>query len=70
MDIARWLIPRANGQSATYPKTVLSLGGRFGYRNQGQTANAATESFEGDAEANSLLTRPYRAPFVVPERMA
>ena len=60
MDIARWLIPRANGQSATYPKTVLSLGGRFGYRNQGQTANAATESFEGDAEANSLLTRPYR----------
>ena len=39
MDIARWLIPGANGQSATYPRTVLSLGGRFGYRDQGQTAN-------------------------------
>lgn len=39
MDIARWLIPPAQGQSATYPKTVLSLGGRFGYRDQGQTAN-------------------------------
>ncbi len=34
------------------------------------TFDAATESFEGVAEANSLLTRPYRAPFVVPERMA
>ncbi len=31
------------------------------------TFDAATESFEGVAEANSLLTRPYRAPFVVPE---
>jgi predicted dehydrogenase len=39
MDIARWLIPRANGQPATYPKTVVSLGGRFGYEDQGQTAN-------------------------------
>jgi predicted dehydrogenase len=43
MDIARWLIPgsSASGQgvSATFPKTVLSLGGRFGYTDQGQTAN-------------------------------
>ena len=39
MDIARWLIPGADGRSATYPKSVLSLGGRFGYRDQGQTAN-------------------------------
>ncbi len=43
MDIARWLIPAAssNGHSAsaTFPKTVLSLGGRFGYRDQGETAN-------------------------------
>ncbi len=43
MDIARWLIPAASsnghGASATFPKTVLSLGGRFGYRDQGQTAN-------------------------------
>ena len=34
MDIARWGIP-----GATLPKSVLSLGGRFGYEDQGQTAN-------------------------------
>jgi predicted dehydrogenase len=39
MDVARWLIPASHGASATYPKTVLSIGGRFGYRDQGQTAN-------------------------------
>lgn len=39
MDIARWMIPGSSGGSATYPKTVKSLGGRFGYRDQGQTAN-------------------------------
>jgi len=43
MDIARWLIPGASsnghGSSATFPKTVLSVGGRFGYRDQGETAN-------------------------------
>jgi predicted dehydrogenase len=43
MDIARWLIPgtssSGHGASATFPKTVMSLGGRFGYRDQGQTPN-------------------------------
>jgi predicted dehydrogenase len=39
MDIARWLIPASSSASATYPKTVISVGGRFGYRDQGQTAN-------------------------------
>jgi predicted dehydrogenase len=43
MDIARWMIPASSanghGSSATFPKTVLSLGGRFGYRDQGETAN-------------------------------
>lgn len=34
MDIARWMIP-----DATYPKSVFSLGGRFGYVDQGETAN-------------------------------
>jgi predicted dehydrogenase len=34
MDIARWIIP-----GATLPKTVQSLGGRFGYSDQGQTPN-------------------------------
>ena len=40
MDIARWLIPGSNGASATYPKSVRSVGGRFGYRDQGQTPNS------------------------------
>jgi len=39
MDIARWLIPASASGGATYPKSVHSLGGRFGYRDQGQTAN-------------------------------
>jgi predicted dehydrogenase len=34
MDIARWMIP-----GATLPKTVLSLGGRLGHKDQGQTAS-------------------------------
>lgn len=34
MDIARWCIP-----GATLPKSVISVGGRFGYDDQGQTAN-------------------------------
>lgn len=34
MDIARWAIP-----GATLPKSVLSLGGRFGYTDQGETPN-------------------------------
>ena len=34
MDIARWGIP-----GATLPKSVISLGGRFGYKDQGQTPN-------------------------------
>ena len=29
----------------------------------------ATETFPGDAEANALLTRKYRAPFVVPDKV-
>ena len=32
--------------------------------------DAATESFPGDSEANGLLTRAYRPPYVVPEKIA
>jgi predicted dehydrogenase len=43
MDKARWLIPPASAggpsASATFPRSVLSLGGRFGYHDQGETAN-------------------------------
>ncbi|MGE3806870.1 MAG: Gfo/Idh/MocA family protein [Gemmataceae bacterium] len=34
MDIARWMIP-----GATLPKSVVSVGGRFGYKDQGETPN-------------------------------
>jgi hypothetical protein len=34
MDVARWMIP-----GATLPKSVLCLGGRFGYKDQGETPN-------------------------------
>ena len=34
MDIARWMIP-----GATLPRSVVSVGGRFGYKDQGQTPN-------------------------------
>ena len=31
------------------------------------TFDAKTEQFVGDDDANKLLTRPYRKPYVVPE---
>ena len=31
--------------------------------------DAATETFPGDAEANKMLTRDYREPFVVPDKV-
>jgi predicted dehydrogenase len=34
MDVARWMIP-----GATLPDSVVSLGGRFGYKDQGETPN-------------------------------
>lgn len=41
MDIARWAIP-----GATYPKSVWSLGGRFGYKDQGETPNTQLTVFD------------------------
>jgi predicted dehydrogenase len=41
MDIARWMIP-----GATLPKTVLSLGGRIGFKDQGQTASTQLAIFD------------------------
>jgi hypothetical protein len=32
--------------------------------------DAKAEKFVGDPEANALLTRPQRPPFVVPEKMS
>ncbi|MGP8246858.1 MAG: Gfo/Idh/MocA family protein [Bryobacteraceae bacterium] len=33
------------------------------------TFDSATETIQGDKEANAMLTRKYRAPFVVPEKV-
>jgi predicted dehydrogenase len=45
MDVARWAI-----KGATLPRQVWSLGGRFGYEDQGQTPNTQMAVFDyGDA---------------------
>lgn len=41
MDIARWAIPQA-----TLPTSVVSVGGRFGYRDQGETPNTQISVME------------------------
>ncbi len=41
IDMARWMIP-----GATLPKGVFSLGGRFGYEDQGQTANTQVAVYD------------------------
>ncbi|MCA9156630.1 MAG: hypothetical protein KDA38_17710, partial [Planctomycetales bacterium] len=33
------------------------------------TFDPKTEQFVGDDQANQLLTRPYRAPFIVPDKV-
>jgi predicted dehydrogenase len=59
MDIARWMIP-----GATLPKSVVSLGGRFGYTDQGETPNSQITlmDFGGTQlifEVRGLKTNPY-----------
>src|SRR6516225_10337245 len=59
MDKARWAIA-----GATLPRSVLSLGGRFGYKDQGQTPNTQIAVFDyGDAqlifEVRGLKAEPY-----------
>lgn len=41
MDLARWAIP-----GATLPKSVVCVGGRYGYKDQGQTANSQVAVFD------------------------
>lgn len=41
MDVARWMIP-----GATLPTSVVSLGGRFGYVDQGETPNTQLTLFD------------------------
>ncbi|MCL5098452.1 MAG: Gfo/Idh/MocA family oxidoreductase [Candidatus Omnitrophica bacterium] len=59
MDLARWGIP-----GATLPRSVISVGGRFGYVDQGQTANTQIAIFDyGETqlifEVRGLKTEPF-----------
>jgi predicted dehydrogenase len=46
MDIARWMIP-----GAVFPKSVISLGGRIGHKDQGQVASSQLAVFDyGDTK--------------------
>lgn len=46
MDVARWMIP-----GAKLPRSVQSLGGRFGYHDQGETPNSQIALFDyGDTQ--------------------
>jgi|TARA_B100000029_G_scaffold116262_4_gene109053 predicted dehydrogenase len=52
MDVARWAIP-----GATLPKRVLSMGGRFGYEDQGETPNTQVTVMEYDEALLLFETR-------------
>ena len=41
MDLARWAMP-----AGTAPRSVVSLGGRFGYEDQGQTPNTQLTAYD------------------------
>ena len=46
LDVCRWALP-----DGAVPKSVLSLGGRFGYKDQGQTPNTQLTMFDcGEAK--------------------
>ncbi len=57
MDIARWVIPNAR-----WPKSVISLGGRFANNDQGQTPNGLVSIFDyGDTQL-IFETRGLKSP--------
>ena len=60
MDVARWGLGKSE-----YPRSVISIGGRFGYSDDGETANTQLVAFDyGDTElvyeVRGLSTKPYR----------
>ena len=65
MDVARWAI-----KDATLPKSVWSLGGRFGYQDQGQTPNTQLTGYMYDDvtllfETRGLVGRHKNMPRMV-----
>jgi hypothetical protein len=64
IDKARWAIP-----GATMPKSAISLGGRIGHKDQGQTASSQIAIFDyGETqlvfEVRGLKSKPYRGQSV------
>ena len=57
MDIARWLIP-----GATWPKSVVSFGGRYANKDQGQTPNALVSIFDYGETQLIFETRGLKSP--------
>ena len=57
MDIARWLIP-----GATWPKSVISFGGRYANNDQGQTPNALVSVFDYGETQLIFETRGLKSP--------
>jgi len=58
----QWFVETAKKNGVDVKKTTFQLG-RF------LKFDPAKEQFIGDAEADKLLTRPYREPFVVPKQV-
>jgi hypothetical protein len=55
---------------AGHYSSALCHMGNISYRlRRSLTFDPVTERFVGDAEANKLLTRKYRSPFVIPEKV-
>ncbi|MBY0460962.1 MAG: Gfo/Idh/MocA family oxidoreductase, partial [Gemmataceae bacterium] len=57
MDKARWLIP-----GATWPKSVISIGGRYANNDQGQTPNALVSVYDYGETLLIFETRGLKSP--------
>jgi predicted dehydrogenase len=57
MDIARWLIP-----GAVWPKSVISVGGRYANNDQGETPNALVSLFDYGDTLLVFETRGLKSP--------
>jgi predicted dehydrogenase len=64
-------VSKQNGpvESAHFSSALAHLGNISFRLGRVLELDPATETFKGDDEANKLLTRQYRAPFVVPEQV-
>ncbi len=57
---------RANAQTAHYSCALVHLG-EIAYRTSGRVEfNPQTETFVGNDDANAMLSKEYRAPYLMP----